>query len=224
MRTITLNYSELVRLLKAALYVTVAFAALITVGTFWLSSSPATLAEVAFKAFSTGIFLTTLILGFVAKRPWTSDRLSKWLGRPSVHGIWAGELLTDWADAQGNTQPPIHIVFVIRQTFLFLSIQSFTKNQPAHSTFEFLSTDEKTTDTHLTYVFEMRRTAYKENKLTSGYGYLTLLDAGRVLAGDYWTNSPTQGRLRLEFVTKDCDGINSYESASRTITGPKTTA
>lgn len=218
MRTVTLTLAEIVRLIKASFYVTLALATVIVLLRLTVTSSSQTsLITLAFQSISMALLFTTALFGLLANRPWKSKRLASWLGRPSIHGIWSGTLYTDWHDKDGNRPAPIPIAFVIRQTYLFVSIQSFTQNQPARSTFEFLGTDEKTTDTHLAYVYELRRTAYKENKLTTGYGHLTLQDAGKVLAGDYWTNSPTQGRLELEFVAQDCDGVNSYDSAMRAI-------
>mgnify|MGYP001289341329 CR=1 FL=1 len=222
MRTVTLTLAEIERLIKASFYVTVVVAAVIVLVRLAVTdSSQTSLIVLGIQSISTALLITTVLFGLLANRPWKFKRLARWLGRPSIHGIWAGTLYTDWQDKDGNRPAPIPIAFVIRQTYLFVSIQSFTQRQPARSTFEFLGTDEKTTDTHLAYVYELRRTAYNENKLTSGYGHLTLQDNGKVLAGDYWTNSPTQGRLELEFVTQDCEGINSYDSVMRVIAQTK---
>lgn len=220
MRTVTLTLAEIVRLIKASLYVTVVVTVLIGLVRFAVSDSDSdtiSLVALGIQSVPLALMLTTVLFGLLANRPWKSKRLAHWLGCPSIHGIWAGMLYTDWRDKDGNCPDPIPIAFVIRQTYVSVSIQSFTQRQPARSTLEFLGTDEKTTDTHLAYVYELRRTAYNENKLTSGYGHLTLQDGGKVLAGDYWTNSPTQGRLILDFVTQDCDGINSYDSVMRFI-------
>lgn len=216
MRTITLNYSELTRLVKVYFFVTAAIAAMIVFGRLALANQKLSIG-IVFQSAATGLLITTLLLGLLSTRPWTSKTLARWLGRPSIHGIWWGTLDTDWRDEDGKTPPPIPIAFVIRQSYLFASIQSFTERQPAKSKFEFLGVDEKTTDTHLAYVYELHRTAYGENKLTTGYGYLTLQDNEKVLAGDYWTNSPTQGTLRLKFITCECNGVNSYESVTRIV-------
>lgn len=222
MRTVTLTLAEAVRLIKVSFYVTLGAAAVIVLLRLAVTSSSQTsFVALVFQSISIALLFTTALFSLLANRPWKFKRLASWLGRPSIHGIWAGTLYTDWQDKEGNRPAPIPIAFVIRQTYLFVSIQSFTQRQPARSTFEFLGTDEKTTDTHLAYVYELRRTAYKENKLTTGYGHLTLQDGGNVLAGDYWTNSPTQGRLELEFIAQDCDGVNSYDSVMRVIAQTK---
>lgn len=218
MTPITLNFYELRRLIMAACYLSVAIALLVATWQLLMGSQPSQpYLMLLVKALPTGVTLSMVLLGFFSKRTWRSGRLSKLLGRPSVHGIWYGHLQTTWKDDKGEVPAPIPIVFVIRQTYFFLSVQSFTERQPSKSTIEVLGTDEKSSDTRLAYVYEMRRLAYGENKITTGYGDLILQDSGTVLAGDYWTNSPTQGQLKLSFVSDECDGLNSFESTMRLV-------
>lgn len=212
MTSVSLTYSELVRLLKVFVYATLGLAAAIAAGRTLLGSS---FVDVVLPSISVSILIVTLLLGVISRTSWTSSRFEKWLSRPIVHGLWWGAIHTDYRSKGEAPLAPIPIAFVIRQSYFFLSIQSFTKNQPAKSTLEALRKDEKTSDAHLSYVFEMRRLAYAENKLTTGYGEMTLQDSGRILVGDYWTNSPTQGRLELELVSRDCDDVNSFAVAER---------
>lgn len=212
MTSVSLTYSELVRLLKVFVYATLGIAAAIAAGRTLLGSS---FVDVVLPSISVSILIVTLLLGVISRTSWTSSRFEKWLSRPIVHGLWWGAIHTDYRPEGEAPLAPIPIAFVIRQSYFFLSIQSFTKNQPARSTLEALHKDEKTSDAHLSYVFEMRRLAYAENKLTTGYGEMTLQDSGRILVGDYWTNSPTQGRLELELVSRDCDDVNSFAVAER---------
>lgn len=213
MTPVTLTFSELIRLLKVFTYATLLFTAVLTVGRCVFFETP--LVTAAFQSASVSILLATVGLGTIYKKAWTSPTLAKWLGRPMVHGLWRGTLYTDYRAEVDRPLDPIPIAFVIRQNYFFLSIQSFTKNQPARSTMEALRKDGKTSDAHLSYVFEMKRLAYAENKLTTGYGELTLQDSGRRLVGDYWTNSPTQGRLELDLVSRDCEDVNSFAVAER---------
>lgn len=213
MTPVTLTFSELIRLLKIFTYATLVFTAVLTVGRCVFFETP--LATAVFQSASVSILLTTAGFGTIYKKAWTSPTLAKWLGRPMVHGLWRGTLYTDYRAKVDQPLDPIPIVFVIRQNYFFLSIQSFTKNQPARSVMEALRKDDKTTDAHLSYVFEMKRLAYAENKLTTGYGELTLQDSGQRLIGDYWTNSPTQGRLELNLVCRDCEDVNSFTVAER---------
>jgi hypothetical protein len=213
MNSVTLTFFELVRLLKVFTYATLALAAVFTAGRYaFLETS---LVKAVIQSVSASILFVTFGLGAISKKAWTSPRLAKWLGRPMVHGLWWGTLYTDYRAEFDQPLAPIPIAFVIRQSYFFLSIQSFTKNQPAKSSIESLLRDEKTSDVHLSYVFEMRRLAYAENKITMGYGELILQDSEQRLVGDYWTNSPTQGRLELTLVQRDCLAVNSFAVAER---------
>lgn len=222
MMPITLNFYELRRLITATCYLSVAIALLLaTLQFYFVNQAVQPYLMLAVKALPTSVTLSLLMLGIFSKRTWKSGRLSKLMGRPSVHGIWYGHLQTTWKDEKGKTPAAIPIVFVIRQSYFFLSIQSFTASQPSQSTIEVLGVDEKTSDTRLAYVYEMRRLAYGENKITTGFGNLILQDSGKVLAGDYWTNSPTQGQLKLSFITDRCDGLNSFESTMRLVSSER---
>ncbi|HZW14457.1 MAG TPA: hypothetical protein VFF81_14855 [Noviherbaspirillum sp.] len=213
MNSVTLTYSELIRLLKVYTYAFIIVAAILTVGRHVLFEAP--LITAAIQSVGISILVITTVLGVVTKKAWTSPRWANWLERPVVHGLWWGMLYTEYRAKNDQPLAPIPIAFVIRQRYLFLSIQSFTKDLPAGSTMESLHKDEKTSDVHLSYVFEMKRHAYAENKITTGYGALTLQDSGQKLCGNYWTNSPTQGRLELTLVQRDCDSINSFDAAER---------
>lgn len=217
MTSLTLTYSELLLLLRVFAIASVAIAALIAFPhSIFLQTH---LIATWVKYLGVGITISTLLLTLAARRAWTSPKLERWLGRQRVHGLWWGTLETDYGKVGGEVMDPIAIAFVIRQTYLTVSIQSYTSRQPAKSTMENLHNDSKTTDTELSYVFEMRRLAYGENKLTVGFGQLILIDGGGKLVGDYWTNSPTQGRLRLSLVRRDCQKINSFEAAERAAQG-----
>lgn len=212
MTSVTLTYSELIRLLKVFVYAVLGVAAIIATVRTLLGAD---FLAVVLPSISLSILMVTLLMGMLSRASWTSSKFEKWLSRPMVHGLWWGTIHTDYRPEGKPPLDPIPIAFVIRQSYFFLSIQSFTRNQPARSTLEALRRDEKTSDAHLSYVFEMRRLAYAENKLTTGYGEMTLQDSGQILTGDYWTNSPTQGRLQLELVSRDCDDVNSFAVAER---------
>lgn len=79
-------------------------------------SSQTSLIVLGIQSISTALLITTVLFGLLANRPWKFKRLARWLGRPSIHGIWAGTLYTDWQDKDGNRPAPIPIAFVIRQT------------------------------------------------------------------------------------------------------------
>lgn len=213
MNVLSITYAELERLLKVFGWVTAALAASLAFARWRFFD--ASLVAAGFQGVTAAITVTTILLGFLARSTWCSPRLARWLSRPIVHGVWIGELRTDFKRPDGSNREPIRIAFVIRQTYLSLSIQSFTASQEGESKLEALVQNAKNESTRLCYTFELLRQYGGENKLTAGSGDLKLLEQGQRLKGHYWTNSPTQGELDLRLVCRDCDGIDSFEAASR---------
>lgn len=130
-----------------------------------------------------------------------------------MHGLWRGSLSTNYIGPDGQSKPPIEIAFIIKQTYLSLSIESFTRGQEGESKVEALLQNNKTDTTKVCYIFELRRQYKGENKLTMGAGELKLLNMGTRLKGHYWTNSPTQGDLELELITRDCADVDCFDMA-----------
>lgn len=138
------------------------------------------------------------------------------LGKRMVHGLWWGELKTEFRPAEDAPPlPPIPIAFVIKQSYFFLTIQSYTPSLPAHSTLETMVVEPRRATVQLQYVFEMRRLQDAEDKITTGYGDLRLTSGDTRLDGYYWTNSPTRGRITLDLLTRDCSGIDSFADAEK---------
>jgi hypothetical protein len=210
MTLLSLTYAEFERLLKVFAAVTALVACSIFLVRWQLFAASAWSA--ASQGFAGALSATAIGFGFFAKRTWDSPRLAKWLGRPVVHGVWLGNLGTNYESPKGNTLPPIQIVFVIKQTYLSLSIESFTSSQEGESSVEALIRNAKTDVTRLCYMFELRRRYKGENKLTAGSGELRLLEGGNRLRGHYWTNSHTQGHVDLRLVSRDCRGVDCFEA------------
>lgn len=210
MNLLSLTYSEFQRLLKAFVFVAFGVAAAIFAVRLYLGT-PAI--KAAWQAATSSISIVTIAFGFFVRRKWKSPRLAKWLGRPIVHGLWRGHLCTNYQDPDGKPRPAIEIAFVIKQTYLSLSIESFTKDQEGESKVEALLQNDKTDSARICYIFELRRQYKGENKLTMGSGELRLLNMGTWLKGHYWTNSPTQGSLELELVSRDCDHVDCFDVA-----------
>lgn len=175
----------------------------------------------AWKAFSSALGLGVLLFGVFTKVAWRWERLAKWMSRPIVHGIWKGELRSDFGAVDGN-RLTIPIFFVIRQTYLTLSVQSFTEHQEGESRLEALLKSSKTDTTRLCYVFELRKLFSGANSLTSGAGELKLSGDQLTFRGTYWTNTPTHGEIYLEHVTRNCEGVASFQDVQKRVqqTGP----
>lgn len=214
MTPVSLTYAELIRLVK----VSAGAALLITVGLLTMRWDELQIAPL--KVFAqtalTGIGFTPLLIFAFSKLNWTHSWLAWLLGRRMVHGLWWGELVTDFKSTEGaEPMAPIQIAFVVKQSYFFLSIQSYTPTQSAHSTLETLILEPRSARAQLQYVFEMQRLHLGENKITSGYGNLRLTSLDSRLEGHYWTNSPTRGSISLDLVSRDCDGVDSFADAER---------
>lgn len=170
------------------------------------------------RAFSPAVWGAILLFGLFYKVAWRWEWLAKWMNRPIVHGIWKGELRSDFGLGDKSTLV-IPIYFVVRQTYLTLSVQSFTERQDGESRLEALLKNSKTEATRLCYVFELRKLYPGANSLTSGAGDLKLLGSGRELKGTYWTNTPTHGELILKLVSRDFNGIESFDDAQNKFSG-----
>jgi hypothetical protein len=137
------------------------------------------------------------------------------MGRTFVSGVWSGTLTSDYTATSGGpaSSVVIPIVFVIRQTYMTLSVQSFTAKQEGESRLEALIRSEKTEATRLSYVFELRKPYSTGGKLTSGAGELKLVADDSELRGRYWTDTPTHGSVVLKRLTTNADGISCYDDA-----------
>ncbi len=210
MSNLSLTTSELERLLKVFLGMFL----LVWTTSFIVQHSAfdTPLFPAAWRAISPAITVALFAFGFFYKVAWRWEWLAKLMNRPVVHGLWAGELKSDFSKKDGKATA-IPIVFVVRQTYLTISVQSFTDGQEGESRLEALLKSSKTDATRLCYVFELRKLYPGAHALVSGAGELKLIADEQELHGTYWTNTPTHGELKLKLSSRDCDGINSYQDA-----------
>jgi hypothetical protein len=212
MNNLSLTLTEFQRLLKVfAMLTALAWAVIFFIQWRLMSADVLT---AGWRSFTVALTVATIIFGVFYKATWKSPRIARWMSRPMVHGVWQGTLFSDYKTGKDNPLA-VPIFFVIRQTYLTLSLESFTKSQEGESKLEALIRNARTASTRLSYVFELRRQYRGENKLTIGAGELRLQDDNTVLRGFYWTNTPTHGELKLKLVSRDCDGVDSYEVADR---------
>jgi hypothetical protein len=210
MNNLSLTSTEFERLLKVFGTLTFGLVALISGIQIYLVS--ADIGTAILKAFSMSLALSTMAFGVFYKAAWRWERVAKWMQRPIVHGVWAGQLRSDYG-GHSEEQLKLPIIFVVRQTYLTLSVQSFTTSQEGESRLEALIHNSKTEATRLSYVFELRKIYSGAKIMTSGAGELKLVGRGMKLKGDYWTNTPTHGELLLALVSRECDGVTCYADA-----------
>lgn len=166
------------------------------------------------RAFATAVPMATLAFGVFYKVAWRWPLAAKWMRRPVVHGVWFGQLQSDFSKIPGEPLK-LPIVFVIRQTYLTLSVESFTSSQEGESRLEALLKNSKTDVARLCYVFELRKSYPGAQAVVSGAGDLKLVAEGKELRGTYWTNSPTHGEIGLTLLGRDCKGISCFDDARR---------
>ncbi|MHA3060762.1 Cap15 family cyclic dinucleotide receptor domain-containing protein [Acinetobacter sp. ANC 4636] len=160
--------------------------------------------SITISFFILGILLTSIIF--------KNKILSKIIGKPIVHGLWKGELQSNY-QIGGKQIPPIEIYFYIKQTFLFTTIKSFTSNQKSESVIAALSYDSTAEKIKFLYTYTLYRTKNSENKMTFGSGDLSLINNSNKLVGIYWTNENTRGEIELKLIDRDCNSIDSFEMA-----------
>lgn len=208
---LTLTEPELQRLLKVFCFLVAGVWATYLGGKTLVAPVPPDLVEVV-RAFFMAVTVSGVAFAFLYGASWKYELLGRWLKRPLVHGAWCGTLVSDYKAKEG-VELHIPIVFIIRQTYLSLSVQSYTPTQLGTSTLEALVQDARNGDTRLRYVFELTRLYKNENKVTKGSGELRLQNKASELRGFYWTSTPTHGELRLQLASRDCEEVDCFEAA-----------
>ncbi|MFP8780199.1 hypothetical protein [Hydrogenophaga sp. RWCD_12] len=217
MLPVSLTYDDLLRLFKYCGYVLLVLAGGILLARLpELREHPV---KIIWQSVSTALAVPPLLIWGLSKLQWKHPKLAWLMGKRMVHGLWWGELRTEFKPTEGaDPLPPIPIAFVVQQSYFFLTIQSYTPSLPARSTLEALVVEPRSAIAQLQYVFEMRRLQDAEDKLTTGYGDLRLMSGDKRLEGFYWTNSPTRGHISLDLVTRDFNGIDSFADAKKVYT------
>ena len=214
MLPVSLTYDDLLRLLKYCCYIVGLAAAAILL--FRLKELQAHPLKVIWQSITTALALPPLLIWGLSKLQWKHPRLAWLMGKRMVHGLWWGELKSEFKPFEGaDPLPVIPIAFVVQQSYFFLTIQSYTPSVPARSTLEIMVVDPRSSIGQLQYVFEMRRMQDAEDKITIGYGDLQLTSGDKRLEGYYWTNSPTRGHISLDLLTRDFSGIGSFADAQK---------
>jgi hypothetical protein len=168
------------------------------------------LADIARMASSALLAVTVLFWAFY-KWCWRWGPIPRWIGRPAIHGVWIGSLSSDFGRAAGEAPLVVPIAFVVRQSYLTLSIQSFTATQTGESKVEALMHNVRTDATRLAYVFELKNEYPGASSLVHGAGDLLLASSNSVLLGQYWTSTPSNGTIRLRRVCTDCGELRQFQ-------------
>lgn len=214
MLPVSLTYTDLLRLIKYCGYVVAAVATLmVSLRHTELHQYPL---KVIWQSITTALAVPPLLILVLSKLQWKHPKLALIMDKRMVHGLWWGELKSEFKPSErADPLPAIPIAFVVQQSYFFLTIQSYTPSLPARSTLETMVVDPRSSIGQLQYVFEMRRLQDAEDKITIGYGDLQLTSGDKRLEGYYWTNSPTRGHISLDLLTRNFSGIGSFADAQK---------
>lgn len=133
--------------------------------------------------------------------------------RPDINGTWMGTLISDWKDEDGNTKPPIEFYLVIRQSFIRLHFTTFTDNFVGVSYAETFALNKDKGLKNLAYLYRKDTTQSNDEELREGATELRLIIENEKmrLEGKYWSNTKTEGKIKVEFLTEK--HLDSFDHA-----------
>jgi hypothetical protein len=203
--------------LKLIVYISIAFAAVLTL--IYLAIFAATDFELikVYRGVSFSITCVLFFWTFYFTYGWKLPGLQSLFYRPNLNGTWAGKLVSDWKDEQGQGVPPIDFVIVIRQSFIRIHFTTFTQNFIGLSYAETFILDKDSGIKTVAYLYRKDTSQMNDDSLREGATELRLIlstDEKR-LEGKYWSNIKTQGTISVKFLQDK--HVDSYEYALKLI-------
>jgi hypothetical protein len=161
------------------------------------------------------VTVTFLFWLFFFRWGWKWPGLRLIFNRPRIEGTWLGHLQSNWQDDVTIPDPRLllPIVFVVRQTFSTLVIQSFTRRQEGLSDTASLVVRPESETMYVAYTYALRREFVAGAGPQHGAAVLRLYGAEE-MKGQYWTNTPTSGRVIVRRKTRTC--LSSFDDAIAT--------
>lgn len=210
MSFLVLKFNELTKIIYLFVGLTGVFIGLIQFVN-WLVAGSLTLLQSLTPSITVSLFILGLLLRTVTIK---HKFLSIIIGKPIIHGLWKGNLTSNF-EVNGQKIPPIEIYFFIKQTFLITTIKSYTSHQASESIITALSHNKDSETSDFIYIYKFYRTKHSENKVTFGSGNLRLINQGQTLEGFYWTTANTCGEIELNLIERNCESIDSYQLAKQ---------
>lgn len=208
MSFIVLKISELRIVLTVFFIVLVLILALYYLASILLNYQGINFEFSLFKALSLALSLSVPIIIFLAKSiPWKYPLLSNLFGKPSVHGLWEGTLISNFKK-NGVLVPPIKIYFYVKQTYFAISLKAFTSSVTSNSTVAGVTHNSFDHSSTLFYNYELQRPL--ENRITRGSANLQITENSSKLEGIYWTSMGVIGKIELQLIDRNCKKIDSY--------------
>ncbi|MBL0281157.1 MAG: hypothetical protein IPQ11_12635 [Bacteroidetes bacterium] len=186
--------------IKLIVYLSIALAAILTLTYLAVFSTKIELIAV-FSGVKLFYHCFNAFFGHFFTYGWTFWPFNKLFYRPNINGTWAGKLISDYKDENGNSIPPIDFYIVIRQSFIRIHFTTLTKDFVGLSYAETFTLDKDTGLKSIAYLYRKDTSQLDDNTLREGATELRLIlskDEKR-LEGKYWSNIKTQGVFLLAF-------------------------
>lgn len=174
-----------------------------------------------YRGASLSITIVTLFWVFYFSYGWKISFFDKQLFyRPNLNGTWMGTLISDWKDEDGNVKEPIEFYLVIRQSFIRMHFTTFTDDFVGVSYAETFALNKDKGLKNIAYLYRKDSTQSNDENLREGATELRLIIEGEIkkLEGKYWSNTKTEGKIKVEFLTEE--HLDSFNHAKK-IKGEK---
>jgi hypothetical protein len=161
------------------------------------------------------IVVTSFFWVFFFRWGWKWPGLRLIFNRPRIEGTWVGHLQSNWQYDGSSLDPALllPIVFVVRQTFSTLLIQSFTPKQEGLSDTASLVVRPEINTMYVAYTYALRREFVAGAGAQHGAAMLRLYSSEE-MKGQYWTNTQTSGRVILKRMARTF--VSSFDQAAAT--------
>lgn len=200
--------------LKNIVFISIALAAIIAVLYLYILSADLSLANFA-RAISFGITITTFFWTYYFMKGW-KWKISNWIFyRPDINGTWAGTIISDYIDENGNKVPPIEFYIVVRQSFIRIHFTTFTNNFVGVSYAETFALNEDKGLKNVAYLYKKDSTQTNDEHLREGATELRLIIGKdeKKLEGKYWSNTKTQGTISVTLISEK--HVDSFINAKK---------
>lgn len=152
---------------------------------------------------------------------WNQPGVRKFVGRPDLRGTWMGTLTSMRPDINGEEvkHKPIPIFFVVRQTYLDMSITLLSAESKSRSIGEVLRKNQYN-DFSVYYHYDNIPDLENRDRSPKHAGGARIEIAGlrpESLSGEYWTDRRTRGLFAAKRASKTLYG--SYADAVRELIG-----
>jgi len=163
------------------------------------------------RSASSAFTIVSVFWWFYFKWGWKLKIFSWILYRPNLNGTWSGTLESDFMK-DGVRIPIKQFHIVVRHSFLTLHVKTYTESYTGVSYVEAIKFKEAVGLKKLVYLYRQETSQNLESASQLGGAELELLGPDlKRLAGKYWTNTKTQGEIKLEFVSDK--QVDSFEDA-----------